>query len=306
LKSAQELSQWLPPEYEIQHGPRAWMATLRAAAPAIARTGYGLQTDGSIATSDLSGRRPLLELPTTEGVLLVRRFSHGGLLRWLTGSRFSDPLRPFRELRTSRALAALDVRTPEVVAARARRAAGLGWRLDLVTRRVEGTIDLGRFVAMVRRGERERSELRRVLSAAGAFVRRLHDVGLVHADLTPNNMLVETASLARGTPRLWIVDLEGARFESPLEEGARRANLRRLFRFVARREERHGRVLGRADFLRFMRGYDPEGARWKRDWAEIEDAHRKNRTWHRWGWWLESRFRAERDAREHVAPKTSR
>jgi tRNA A-37 threonylcarbamoyl transferase component Bud32 len=306
LKSVQELSQWLPPGYEIQHGPRAWMATLRSASPAIARTGYGLDSDGAISASELAGRRPLFELPTTEGTLLVRRFSHGGLLRWLTGARFSDPLRPFRELCTSTALAALHVQTPEVVAARARRAGGFGWRLDLVTRRVEDTIDLGRFVAMVRRGERKGSELRRVLTASGAFVRRLHDVGLVHADLTPNNMLVEIASLARRTPRLWIVDLEGARFESPLGDEARRANLCRLLRFVARREERHGRVLGRTDFLRFMRGYDPTGDRWKSDWVAIDAAHERSRSWHRWGWWLEGRFRSEGDAREQVSSKASR
>jgi len=149
------------------------------------------------------------------------------------------------------------------------------------------TIDVGRLLDSARCGEIGRSEVRLVARAAGELVRRLHDVGFVHADLTPRNMLVERASLATNEPALWIVDLEGARFVSDLGDAERRDNLRRLLRFVDRREERDGNALTRTDYVRFARGYDPEGARWKRDWTAIRSEHARQNVWHRIGWMLE-------------------
>lgn len=297
----EEIARTLPSGYELQRGPRAWLASRCDAASVLAQAGYGLHSDGEISTSTLAGRKPLLELFTRSGVLLVRRFSHGGLLRRVTGSRFADPVRPFRELRAATTLAEKGIRTPEVVAARAQRAPVFGWRLDLVTRRVADTVDLGRLLGLARRGEVARAELRRVVRAAGALVRSLHDLGCLHADLTPNNMLVERASLAQGEPRLWIVDLEGTRFVSPLGDVERRHNLRRLLRFVLRREEQHGQILTRSDYARFMRGYDPEGRQWKDDWIAIGRIHARNGLWHRIGWMLESLWRRDADPRESAA-----
>jgi hypothetical protein len=298
LTAWEGISEGLPSAYAFQHSARAYLATRRDAAQELARSGYGLDADGNASISARAGRKPLLELSTTGGVLLVRRFSHGGLLRFLTGSRFADPKRPIRELCLSALLRERGVRTPEVVAARAQRAAGFGWRLDLVTRCVPDTIDLGRLLGMARRGELNRITLRRVVRAAGAFVRSLHDQGCLHADLTPNNMLVEHTSLTHGDPVLWIVDLEGARIAAPLGDLERRRNLGRLMRFVARREERHGHLLTRADFARFMRGYDPQGRSWKDDWLAIQRDHTRNSAWHRVGWFFESLWRQEPDRRE--------
>jgi hypothetical protein len=301
VKFAEEIARDLPPEYELRHDARAYLVSARAASVELANAGYGLHTDGPLSVSALAGRTPLLELGSRGGALLVRRFSHGGLLRWLTRSRFGDPSRPFRELCVSRSLARAGVATPEVVAARARRASVLGWHLDLVTRRVADAIDLGHLVASARRGELSSRAWRRTLRSAGAFVRRLHDAGCLHADLTPNNMLVEKASLERGDPRLWIVDLDGAKLGAAIGDCERRDNLRRLVRFVERREERHGRLLTRADYARFLHGYDPQRVLWKRDWIAIEHDLARNDVWHRSGWLLERLLGKKHDARESSA-----
>src|SRR6185369_10413338 len=114
--------------YEVEETRSAVLVVSRASAADLHEAGYGVDSDGALAPSGLKGRRALLELATRGGPLLVRRFSHGGLLRFVTGERFADPTRPFRELRVAFELASRGVRTPEVVAARARAAAVWGWR----------------------------------------------------------------------------------------------------------------------------------------------------------------------------------
>jgi tRNA A-37 threonylcarbamoyl transferase component Bud32 len=304
MTSAEQISRSLPAGYEFEHDERAWLATRSDAAASLADVRYGLNSSGTPSTSVLAGRKPLLEMPTESGVLLVRRFSHGGLLRAFTGSRFADPARPFRELCSSAELASLGVSTPEVVAARARRSRGFGWNLEIVTRRVDGAIDLGKLVELARRGEIDAAEVREIIAALGRFVARLHAIGFVHADLTLNNILVERASAARGPPRLWLIDLEGARFAGPLGDAERRDNLRRLLRFVLRREAREGRLLRRTDFARFMHSYDASRAKWKDDWTAIRRAHERRRVWHALGWMLEALRRepvSTRDVRARTA-----
>jgi len=287
MTSAEQISRSLPVGYEFEHDDRAWLAIRSDAAASLADAHYGLHSSGAPSTSVLAGRQPLLEMATESGVLLVRRFSHGGLLRAFTGSRFANPARPFRELCSSAELASLGVSTPEVVAARARRSRGFGWILEIVTRRVDGAIDLGKLVELARCGEIDAAEMRAIVAALGRFVARLHAIGFVHADLTLKNILVERASAGRGPPNLWLIDLEGARFAAPLSDEERRDNLRRLLRFVLRGEAREGRVLRRTDFARFMRSYDASRAKWKDDWTAIRRSHERRRVWHAIGWMLE-------------------
>jgi hypothetical protein len=241
----------LPAEFSTHTSARAWLAVRRSAESALASSGYGLESDGKLATSALAGRKPLRELQTSEGVLLVRRFSHGGLLRALTRDRFFDPTRPFREIQLAEHLRQAGVDTPEIIAARARRLPVAGWQLDLVTRRVECALDLGWVLGMARRGEVARVRLRRTWRALGEFVGRLHAHGFLHADLTPNNVLVNADVLAGAPPHLVLLDLDRAQIVPRVDDYQRRANLRRFLRFVMRREQRDGRALARTDFLRF-------------------------------------------------------
>lgn len=285
---APQILRELPAEYVVERGPRAWLALHRSAESALREAGFGLCTDGSLAQSTLTGRKPLFELSTRAGNFVVRRFSHGGLLRFVTRARFLDASRPFRELCVSHALRARGIRTPEVVAARTRAAPGGGYWLDLVTRRVECSTDLGFVLGKARSGAIERGRWRRLVRAAGTLVRALHENGCLHADLTPNNVLVEEDE--HGEPRLWILDLDRSRMLAHVGDAERCANLRRLHRFVERREARDGRALSSTDRVRFFRAYDPQGRRWKDDWRRIESAHASRRAWHGLGWILEEGF----------------
>lgn len=288
----------LPPGYELRRADRGLVAWLPQWAHALEEAGLGPASRGAppgFRTSDRAGRRPLGELEVPEGRVLLRSFSHGGLLRGLTGRRFADPTRPFLELCLSSELTARGIPTPRVVAARARRAPGWGWELDLVTECIQDSIDLGYVLAMARDGGLEPRTRHAILSGAGAFVASLHAAGLHHVDLQPNNILVNRGSLEGGPPHFWILDLDRSERLEELPEELRRSSLARLWRFVARAEERHGRALSRADRLRFLRGYEGVGDGWKGHWRAVDRRTSRRSAWHRIGWWLESAFGGRRD-----------
>lgn len=85
-----------------------------------------------------------------------------------------------------------------------------------------------------------------ILSAAGAFVRRLHDAGLWHGDLTARNLL------ARRTPEGWaftVIDLANASLRGRVRPRARAKDLYQLLRMLVRAG------LGPGGRLRLLRAY---------------------------------------------------
>lgn len=261
--------------------------------------GFGVDGDrGALPASDLAGRSPLGQLVDGDERLVIRRYQHGGLLRWLTGARFADPLRPVRELILAARLRELGVRTPAVVAARARPARP-GWLLDLVSVRVEDSIDLGTALESLRAGELSSVARARLFEASGALIAQLHGVGLLHADLQPRNLLVERGSLDADAPRLWILDLDRSALTDSADERARLANLARLVRAVRRRESRGQPFLRPADLARFLRGY--AGREWRSLVQPLNEAGERSAWRHRLGWWLERRVGADPAARDGAA-----
>ncbi|MCE9592824.1 MAG: lipopolysaccharide kinase InaA family protein [Planctomycetes bacterium] len=246
--------------------------------------GFGLDAARELPRSDLFGRTELRELTAAGARFVVRRFHHGGLLRWLTGARFRDPERPFRELVLAARLAELGFRTPEVVAARALTGGAGAWFLDVVTRRVEGSRDLGRVLAADARGELDVAPRRRLYAAAGALVRRLHGVGFVHADLTPRNLLVVDAA---PDAEPWVLDLDRSTFVDGLDVERRTDNLRRLHRHVARLVLEGRAVARRTDLARFARAYAPERGERRALVRAIQTGQRRSRGLHSTGWFLE-------------------
>lgn len=248
----------LPEGYDLVRAGNGRLALSRRLAPALETAGYGPESDGRTRASALAGRQPLLELETTAGVFLIRKFTHGGLLRFLTRDRFADAERPFRELAVTAALARAGVAAPEVAAARARPAPLLGWSLEIVTRRIDGAVDLDAILARARRKTVDRRTVGRVAASFGRLVRAMHDAGCSHADLTTKNALVLEDSLASARPAILILDLDRARISRVLAPASRTANLARLLRYVLRAERVAGPGLARTDFARFLAAYEPD------------------------------------------------
>jgi len=274
----------LPEGYELLRGRRGLLACERGASATLLAAGFGPDGGERLRPSDLAGRAPLGSIEAGGERWIVRRFHHGGWLRALGERLYLAPARPFRELALSQALRERGLSTPRVVAARCIRAAPFGWRLALVSARIEGTSHGGEVLERMRRGELAHAARRRFLATLGALVGRLHAARFVHADLNPHNLLV-SADLASG----WVLDLDRGRFADPLPVPARRDNLRRLYRFVRRRESA-APCLTRGDYLRFLRTYSrtlgAEGD-WRADWRAILRRDRLRGPAHRFGWWLE-------------------
>ena len=152
---------------------------------------------------------------------------------------------------------------------------------DVVTVKVEGLQSL----TSVLQGGHEPRVLQRVAFEFGRLVGEFHRHGFLHADLTTENTLVESASLDSDEPVLWTLDLDKSEFTDDLTDGERRDNLRRLLRCIDRRDRDGAATL--ALRARFFRGYDPDGERWKDDWRAIAQAARRNRWAHVTGWFLE-------------------
>jgi tRNA A-37 threonylcarbamoyl transferase component Bud32 len=201
---------------------------------------------------------------------------------------FLAPSRPFRELALAHALRERGLPTPRVVAARCVRSAPLGWRLALVSARIEDGTSAAEVLARLRRGALAVRERRRFLTTLGELVGRLHAARFLHADLTPCNLL-----LARDLASGWVLDLDRGRFVEALPARARRDNLRRLYRFVRRREARAQPVLARGDYACFLTAYGRALGRdcdWRADWRAILRRDRLRAPVHRVGWWLEELF----------------
>jgi len=295
----------LPDDYVLACGARGVLAVRREHARAFEAAGLGADGEWPLAPSRLAGRSPLRELELGRERLLVRRYRHGGLLRWLTGARFADPSRPFREIALAHALRQAGFRTPEICAARARRAAGLGHRLELVTRRVPEAVDLARWLASPE-SRADPATRARVFRAAGRLVRALHEQRFVHADLTPANLLLEPASLGDAVPRLWVIDLDGARrTEGPLDRETCRANLRRLLRHVERLEREGALALSRSDRSRFARAYEPDRARRHEDARAIGRVRSRWAPLHALGWLAERAAGGRREERRTSAQGSS-
>jgi hypothetical protein len=292
----------LPEVYSLERGDTGILAVHREWAEPLAAVGFGLASDGELRPSEHSGRRPLQELHTTGGRLLVRRYHHGGLLRWLTTDRYTDPSRPFAELVAADHLERHGVATPPLIAARAQRSGRRTWRLVTVSLLLDDTMDGGEVLERVRAEEVAPEPRARIFFAAGELVGRATRAGLRHADLGPRNLLFGADALIGATPRAFVLDLDGARLVASLADDARRANLGRLYRGVVRRERRGRAFLTSVDRERFLAGFADGAGQPTEDvaiaWGGVVRSYRRRRLWHALGRGAERVFGGGPEARD--------
>ncbi|MDJ0520625.1 MAG: lipopolysaccharide kinase InaA family protein [Planctomycetota bacterium] len=222
------------------HEIRAWLPACEEAVRRVARDPQGLTVAG------VGGRGPLARIEHADGALLVRRYRKGGLLRHVRGRRFRGRWRPLDELVLHHRLAGADVPVPEavgcVVLPRGQR-----WHGFLLVREVPAARDLEAWLHGVRAGIAAAPA--DVLRRAGRAVRRLHDAGVVHADLHPKNLLVTRDG------GVLVIDLDRARrTNGSVPDEARLGNLVRLGRSIEKHRLK-GLRTGRREALRFLEGY---------------------------------------------------
>jgi len=213
------------------------------------------------------GRPSRVSLPDgSSGVL--RGYRHGGMLRALTGRRFTGFPRPLTELVATERARAGGVRVPEILAAYVRRV-GLGCHVGyLLTREIPGATDL---MTLIETGMATRGIFRRL----GAETARMHEAGVRHADLHVKNVLVTGGEVT-------LIDFDGARVFPEVPRADRVGNLLRFDRSVVKLGTKGVRVPLK-DRLRFFHGYrtDPVS---RRERADVIRRCERSIALHRKGW----------------------
>jgi len=214
----------LPPAYTLLAAPPIRAALRSDLVPVLG----GWLTEPTLALPAdaqalASGRGPVFRVVLPGGLrAVVRRYRRGGLLARIVRETYAGfSPRPLRELTVTTEARRRGVAAAEVLGARVE--GRWLYRGVLVTAEVPDTITL---IEALRR--RPAPPVRRALAAsAGEAVARLHDAGVVHADLNLHNVLVD----GRGEQVTAIVDFDRARLcDGPLGRTGRRRSLRRLHR----------------------------------------------------------------------------
>ena len=174
--------------------------------------------------------------------VFVRRAAHGGLFGRLAGNVYAGVSRPLRELRAAQVARGAGVNVAEPLAVLATHAWGPFYRLTIVSREVE---DASNLLAL--RSALTAAMKRELIVRVADEMRRLHEAGVYHADLTLKNILVHGSSVT-------IIDLDKARLMGQRDEPMDIHNLSRFNRSVVKLLGRSGLVT-RTDKLRFLRSY---------------------------------------------------
>jgi hypothetical protein len=176
------------------------------------------------------------------GRVFVRRARRGGLIGAVLGGLYTAVGRPLREVRAVTAARSAGVGVPEPLAVRVTRVGGLFYRFTLVAREIENAEDL-LTVASAPSSGRKRALIDRVADE----MRRLHESGVYHADLTMKNILMSGDAC-------YIIDLDKATLAGKRDEQLDMMNLARLNRSIVKLLGTRGFVT-RTDKLRFLRRY---------------------------------------------------
>jgi len=230
------------------------------------------------------GRTGIVSFPLGKNLpaMMVRRYVHGGL--W---ARFGRDLywgieRAVAELIVAESAKRGGVRTPDPVGILGQRMQGPLWRLAFLSAEVTDSEDLIHYGCRLSEYPPETAALekRGVIREAAQQVRKMHDLGIDHADLHLKNLLLRRR--ADSTPEVYLLDFDGASAGPPLDSDQRLRNLKRLARSV-RKVRIADTVLTAWDRLRFVRDYvhgHPEAHALMRQWARrLASSGRAHEAW---------------------------
>lgn len=223
---------WVRPE------ARGWTEGVLSTAPTLHAAGVRL------GRSEMAGRGPVYEVPTTLGIWVIRHFMRGGSVASLLGDRYvtGGTPRPFAETRTSEAVRLRGIDTPRVVAAAVYRA-GVWYRGDLVTELVPDAEELADVLFDESRSGLAGSVDRKdALREAGALIHRMGQAGVHHPDLNAKNILLRWSG---GAPVGYVLDLDRASVGSGQARVG--AMIRRLLRSLRKLERRTGMAIPPAE-----------------------------------------------------------
>ncbi|MBM4055776.1 MAG: hypothetical protein FJ264_14175 [Planctomycetes bacterium] len=249
------------------------------------------KTDNSGSFMVKQGRGRYLSVPIKkngEERLIIRNYKHGGLLGKIFGNVFLNGNRPFNEINIHEVALQNGVPSAEAIAIAKRKILGGFYSADFITKEISGAVDLMHFLAE-HPAEYIRESKKSVILVIAGLIRKMHDVGIYHADLHLKNILVKKNP--DGAFEAYIIDLDKSTVLPQLTLSKRMKNLLRLDRSLEKyywlQRKKTGKELfpiSKTDRMRFFKAYMANGTEMGRNWKAHIRQYYSSHTFHKF-WW---------------------
>jgi len=198
----------------------------------------------------LIGRTPHPSIPLEDGKRMVlRQYSHGGLLRAITGNFYLFGARSFRELALTEEVRSCGIPTILPIGAIHHRIFYPFYQAYFLSLEVPRAMDLIQFFQEIGAPPSRENLLlkRKTIRSAGLLLRQFHQAGFSHGDLQLKNILV-------AGDQIMLIDFDRSYRKQTLSIQERMKNLLRFNRSVEK-WKRFGLLITRTDRWRFFLAY---------------------------------------------------
>jgi len=227
----------------------------------------------------LDGRTPHPSLPIGDDKrIILRRYSHGGFLRFLNRDLFLFGARSFKELVLTEGIRSAGIPTIQPIGAIHQVIFWPFYRAYLLSLEISNAKDLIRYFQDNTPPYSAESLLhkRKTIKAVGVLLRQFHQSGFYHNDLQLKNLLVVEN-------KVLIIDFDRSYRKTKLSRRDRIRNLLRLNRSVEK-WKRSGLPITRTDRWRFMKAYAGEDYKILKAIRNVYWTHSVGLFFHRIGW----------------------
>jgi 3-deoxy-D-manno-octulosonic acid kinase len=230
----------------------------------------------------LKGRTPHPSIPFEDGKRMVlRQYSHGGLLRAITGNLYFFGARSFRELALTEEIRSCGIPTIPTIGAIHHFIFFPFYQAYFLSLEVPLAVDLIQYFNEIEaHPSRENiSSKRKTIRSVGLLIRKFHQAGFFHGDLQLKNILV-------AGDHLLLIDFDRSYRKSVLSVKERTKNLLRLNRSVEK-WKRLGLLITRTDRLRFFLAYAGDDKKIRETMEKTLRTYSLRFLFYRFGWTLE-------------------
>jgi hypothetical protein len=230
----------------------------------------------------LKGRTLHPSIPFENGKRMVlRQYSHGGLLRAITGNLYFFGVRSFQELALTEEIRSCGISTISSIGAIHHQIFFPFYQAYFLSLEVPHAMDLIRyFNGIEAHPSRENtSSKRKTIQSAGLLIRQFHQAGFFHGDLQLKNILV-------AGDELLLIDFDRSYRKPTLSAKERMKNLLRLNRSVEK-WRRLGLPITRTDRWRFFLAYAGDDRKIRETMVKTLRTYSLRFLFYRLGWTLE-------------------
>ena len=218
--------------------------------------------------------------------MVVRQYSHGGLLRIFTRDLYLFGARSIRELALTEKILSRGIPTIQPIGAIHRSVLLLFYKAYLLSLEISGAKDLIQYFQEIGPHPcRERLLLkRRTIRSAGLLVHQFHEAGFFHGDLQLKNILVSGE-------QLFLIDFDHSYQKEVLTADEKKKNLFRLNRSVEK-WKRLGLPITRTDRVRFFRAYAEKDEEMRKTMKKALRTYSLRHLFYRLSWKIEEIVRS--------------